>query len=77
MRKQKTRSNNQELLFPLPERPSEPEEIRFEQSEHPVWTENKAKLIEEYLYLFVLVTRAHFKTLRKTIMKQAILKKAS
>jgi three-Cys-motif partner protein len=56
VRKRRTKPNNQELLFPLPEKPSEPE-IRFEQSEHPVWTENKAKLIEQYLYLFVLVTK--------------------
>jgi three-Cys-motif partner protein len=31
--------------------------IEFEQSDHPVWTENKAKLIERYLYFFVLVTK--------------------
>lgn len=31
--------------------------IELERSEHPVWTENKAKLIEQYLYLFVLVTK--------------------
>ena len=45
------------MLFPIPERFLEPPEIRFEQSEHPVWTENKAKLIEQYLYLFVLLTK--------------------
>lgn len=56
VRKRRTNVDNQGILFLLPERPSEPE-IRFEQSEHPVWTENKAKLIEQYLYLFVLVTK--------------------
>ena len=56
MRKRRTNAENQGLLFALPERSSEPE-IRFDQSEHPVWTENKAKLIEQYLYLFVLVTK--------------------
>jgi three-Cys-motif partner protein len=53
----RTRSNKQELLFPLPERTSESEEIRFDKSEHPVWTENKSKLIEQYLRLFVLLTK--------------------
>ena len=31
--------------------------IRFRAIEHPIWTENKAKLIERYLYYFVLVTK--------------------
>lgn len=44
------------LPFPggLPERPS-PEPL-VKRLRHPVWTENKAKLIERYLYYFVLVT---------------------
>jgi three-Cys-motif partner protein len=43
------------LLFELPEQ--QPDEIRVDQLKHPVWTENKAKLIERYLYYFVLVTK--------------------
>jgi len=43
------------LLFTLPERQSE--EIPVDQLKNPVWTENKAKLIERYLYYFVLVTK--------------------
>jgi three-Cys-motif partner protein len=30
---------------------------RLKRPQHPVWTENKAKLIERYLYYFVLITR--------------------
>lgn len=29
----------------------------FKRPSHPIWTENKAKLIERYLYYFVLITR--------------------
>src|SRR4030042_1138265 len=29
----------------------------FKRLRHPIWTENKAKLIERYLYYFVLVTK--------------------
>ncbi len=50
-----SKKDNQPTLFDLPPRP-EPE-IRIDQAEHPVWTECKAKLIEQYLYLFVLVTK--------------------
>ena len=45
------------VVISPPERPPEAADIRFDQSEHPVWTENKAKLIEQYLYLFVLLTK--------------------
>jgi three-Cys-motif partner protein len=31
--------------------------LRFKSHERPLWTENKAKLIERYLYYFVLVTK--------------------
>ena len=31
--------------------------ITFKRSERPLWTENKAKLIERYLFYFVLITR--------------------
>jgi three-Cys-motif partner protein len=30
---------------------------KFQRLDHPIWTENKAKLIERYLYYFVWVTR--------------------
>jgi three-Cys-motif partner protein len=36
--------------------PAKPE-LRIKRMRHPVWTENKAKLIERYLYYFVLVTK--------------------
>ena len=54
MRKKRKR-DEEPLLFELPLGP-EPE-IKVDQAEHPVWTEYKAKLIEQYLYLFVLVTK--------------------
>jgi three-Cys-motif partner protein len=31
--------------------------IKFRAIERPIWTENKARLIERYLYYFVLVTK--------------------
>jgi three-Cys-motif partner protein len=31
--------------------------IRFKPAERPIWTENKAKLIERYLFYFVLITK--------------------
>jgi three-Cys-motif partner protein len=31
--------------------------IRFRSPERPIWTENKAKLIERYLYYFVMITK--------------------
>src|SRR5215475_12658104 len=31
--------------------------IRFKPQQRPLWTENKAKLIERYLFYFVLVTK--------------------
>src|SRR3990172_11924738 len=45
----------QPALFELPEKP--PVEVRVEQLRYPVWTENKALLIQRYLYYFVLVTK--------------------
>lgn len=39
----------------LPVRPEEG--IALPQLKHPIWTENKAKLIQRYLFLFELVTR--------------------
>jgi three-Cys-motif partner protein len=37
--------------------PAGPKPMRFKSAQHPIWTENKAKLIERYLYYFVMVTR--------------------
>src|SRR3981081_793976 len=31
--------------------------IKFAPAHRPIWTENKAKLIERYLYYFVLITK--------------------
>jgi len=43
------------FLFDLPEElPPEPEIAPIHE---PIWTENKAKLIERYLYYFVLITK--------------------
>jgi three-Cys-motif partner protein len=39
-------------LPPLPKRAS-----TFRRLRHPIWTENKARLIERYLYYFVLITK--------------------
>jgi three-Cys-motif partner protein len=36
--------------------PRKPREILIPRIQHPVWTENKAKLIERYLYYFVMIT---------------------
>ncbi len=50
-------SENQPFLpMNLPEPPKEIE-VLFKPIRRPVWTENKAKLIERYLHLFVLVTK--------------------
>src|SRR3954468_6805937 len=42
-------------LFSVPEAPCF--EVPMRRLKHPVWPENKAKLIERYLYYFVLVTK--------------------
>ena len=47
--------DNQPTLFELP--PPVPVEPEIPRIRHPVWTENKARLIAEYLYLFVLITK--------------------
>lgn len=44
------------LLFELPA-PELPREPRIKALSHPVWTENKARLIERYLFFFVLITK--------------------
>jgi three-Cys-motif partner protein len=43
-------------LFADPPPPSE-KPMRFKPAQRPIWTENKAKLIERYLYYFVMVTK--------------------
>jgi len=43
------------LFADLP--PPQDKPVRFKTPERPIWTENKAKLIERYLYYFVMVTR--------------------
>lgn len=47
--------NEQRLPMDLPEAPTVPE-MRYRPIHHPLWTENKAKLIERYLYYFVMIT---------------------
>ena len=42
-------------LFPGLPPSAPPERIRL--AAHPVWTENKARLIERYLFYFVMITR--------------------
>src|SRR4051812_42826127 len=47
--------NKQGVLFgdlPPTDRP-----LRFRSPDRPIWTENKAKLIERYLFYFVLITK--------------------
>lgn len=47
---------SQDLLFDLP--PSSGRKTpRFAGLRHPLWTENKAKLVAEYLRLFVQITK--------------------
>lgn len=41
----------------LPESTSDGFKISLDPLRYPIWTENKAKLIEYYLYYFVLITR--------------------
>jgi three-Cys-motif partner protein len=43
------------LFVDLPPPADKP--IRFKPAERPIWTENKAKLIERYLFYFVLITK--------------------
>ena len=47
----------QSFLFQLPEPLETRVEPKIKRLRHPVWTENKAKLIERYLYYFVLITK--------------------
>ena len=42
-------------IFDLPDQPIPT--ISFKQLDSPIWTKNKARLIERYLYYFVLITK--------------------
>jgi len=60
--KPKISDNEDEAQFrlPLPAREfflSFPLQPKFRRPQQPVWTESKARLIERYLYYFVLITR--------------------
>ncbi len=50
-----TKPPGQLTLFTFPATPQHTARLR--PLRHPIWTENKAKLIERYLYYFVLVTK--------------------
>ncbi|WOH65448.1 three-Cys-motif partner protein TcmP [Bradyrhizobium sp. BWA-3-5] len=41
----------------FPDLPSTDKPLRFRSPDRPIWTENKAKLIERYLYYFVMITK--------------------
>lgn len=43
------------LFSDLP--PPSDKPLKFKPAERPIWTENKAKLIERYLFYFVLITK--------------------
>src|ERR1700753_2979149 len=43
------------LFADLP--PPSDKPILFKPAQRPIWTENKAKLIERYLYYFVMITK--------------------
>lgn len=53
-------TDGRQYTLPLPARESFlnfPVQPKLKRPRHPVWTENKANLIERYLYYFVLITR--------------------
>ncbi|MCZ6625729.1 MAG: three-Cys-motif partner protein TcmP [Deltaproteobacteria bacterium] len=54
-RVRRPRDGRQPPLFDLP--PSGVSPVKIKSLEHPIWTENKAKLIECYLFLFEMVTK--------------------
>ncbi len=54
-KKTRTVDPRQELLFVLPDAPTP--EPKIKRIQKPIWTENKARLIERYLYYFVLITK--------------------
>jgi hypothetical protein len=44
-------------LFTDMETPEQVEVILLRNLRHPIWSEHKARLIEKYLYFFVMVTK--------------------
>ena len=54
-KKTRTIDSRQEALFVLPEASLPEPKVR--RIQRPIWTENKARLIERYLYYFVLITK--------------------
>lgn len=52
----KAEPNFDDWLFTPTEQPTDKTQ-KLKNLKHPVWTENKAKLIQRYLYYFVLVTK--------------------
>lgn len=48
-------SEDDALLFELPEQSNPGIEVKT--TKRPIWTENKARLIERYLYYFVMITK--------------------
>jgi three-Cys-motif partner protein len=59
MRNKRTQADErQSELFALPPRTTDERIQRFVQLKHPVWTENKARLVARYLYYFVYITRS-------------------
>lgn len=46
---------HQQMLFQLP--PVEPLRPQLKQLSHPIWTENKARFIAKYIYLFEMITK--------------------
>lgn len=53
-RETKYEPDDDPILFPMPLRKRE---VRVRVPERSIWTENKAKLIERYLYYFVMITK--------------------
>lgn len=53
--KQQDEPNDSLLLFDLPE--ARPKAPKMKPLQEPIWTENKAKLIERYLYYFIMITK--------------------
>jgi hypothetical protein len=52
-KKEEDEDENTPLLYPMPLRKAD---IKVPIPEHPIWTENKARLIERYLYYFIFIT---------------------
>ena len=47
----------QTLLFEFGDPPVQRSVVKLRPLRNPIWTENKARLIERYLYYFVLITK--------------------